>query len=481
MPSTTIRFATVTAVSVVIAAANLFMAPSSLEAQDTACIECHRQESPGIVSQWESSKHAEQDVTCIACHTAEKQDADGFEHYGELISVIVSPRDCSICHETEFNQQKGSHHAKAADILGSLDNLLGEVVGGPPAVVVGCRQCHGSEVAVDESGRPTADTWPNTGMGRINPDGSKGSCSACHSRHSFSVEQARQPEACGKCHLGPDHPQIEVWNESKHGILYHANREKMNLDRDEWVAGRDYFTGPTCSSCHMGAGGSEQVTHDVGQRISWTLRPPVSDKLNMVIYEDYSKEDLLGEAPELPDVGAMHKTKSGENKKVEAVLTWQDRRDKMAQLCTQCHAEPFVESFYTQYDNLVELYNEKFAKPCRAIIQELKDEGIITKADFDDPIEWTWWELWHHEGRRARHGASMMGPDYAWWHGMYEVAKHFYIKFIPELKEAAGEQKAEELLEKYVYSQDGHLWHRDGISPELRMRIQNFYQKRYKQ
>ncbi len=153
----------------------------------------------------------------------------------------------------------------------------------------------------------------------------------------------------------------------------------------------------------------------------------------------------------------------------------------MVQLCTQCHAGPFVESFYTQYDNLVELYNEKFAKPARAIMQELKDEGIITRADFDDPIEWTWWELWHHEGRRARHGASMMGPDYAWWQGLYEVAKHFYANFIPELKEVAGEKRAEELLEKYVYSQDGHLWHRDGISPELRLRIQNFYQKRYKQ
>ena len=26
----------------------------------------------------------------------------------------------------------------------------------------------------------------------------------------------------------------------------------------------------------------------------------------------------------------------------------------------------------------------------------------------------------------------MMGPDYTWWHGIYEVAQHFYFKFIPE-------------------------------------------------
>jgi hypothetical protein len=49
-------------------------------------------------------------------------------------------------------------------------------------------------------------------------------------------------------------------------------------------------------------------------------------------------------------------------------------------------------------------------------------------------IEWTWFLLWHHEGRRARHGASMMAPDYTHWHGMYEVADRFYNHLIPEAK-----------------------------------------------
>ena len=55
----------------------------------------------------------------------------------------------------------------------------------------------------------------------------------------------------------------------------------MNLETDEWVAGVDYFAAPTCASCHMSAGPEQRVTHDVGERISWTLRPPVSTKLNM--------------------------------------------------------------------------------------------------------------------------------------------------------------------------------------------------------
>ena len=63
-------------------------------------------------------------------------------------------------------------------------------------------------------------TWPNTGIGRINPDGSEGACTACHARHQFSAEQARHPENCGRCHMGPDHPQKEIYEESKHGASF---------------------------------------------------------------------------------------------------------------------------------------------------------------------------------------------------------------------------------------------------------------------
>ena len=99
----------------------------------------------------------------------------------------------------------------------------------------GCRQCHGGEVKYVGDGKFDFSTWPNSGIGRINPDGSKGSCAACHGRHSFSSALARQPENCGKCHLGPDHPQAEIYAESKHGIQFRANIAKMNLDSKSWV------------------------------------------------------------------------------------------------------------------------------------------------------------------------------------------------------------------------------------------------------
>ena len=73
---------------------------------------------------------------------------------------------------------------------------------------------------------------------------------------------------------------------------------------------------------------------------------------------------------------------------------------------------------YRVYDDFVILYNEKFAKPGKMVMDELLAQGLLTKTQFDEEIEWTWFYLWHHEGRRARHGASMMAPDYAHWHGM---------------------------------------------------------------
>ena len=247
------------------------------------CLSCHdKDEDPGIYAQWKGSKHAASNVDCYDCHKAKEGDKGALKHEGVFIQMIVTPTTCATCHEAEVAQQQRSHHAKGGNIIASVDNLLGEVIGGPAVVVVGCVQCHGSKVELGENGKPTPQTWPNTGIGRINLDGSLGACSACHARHSFSQAQARTPETCGKCHIGPDHPQLEIYNESKHGILYNANKSEMNLKSKKWVVGVDYTAAPTCSTCHMGATRDQKVTHDVGERISWTLRPAISTKLNMV-------------------------------------------------------------------------------------------------------------------------------------------------------------------------------------------------------
>ncbi|MEK7850382.1 MAG: multiheme c-type cytochrome, partial [Deltaproteobacteria bacterium] len=150
------------------------------------CIGCHIKKGigEGGINDWKHSRHAEKGIGCFECHKAEKGDSDGYNHEGFFIATIVSPKDCGKCHEQETKEFTESHHANAASFIGSLDNVLGNVVEGPAAANSGCRQCHGSEVKVLKGGKLDPATWPNTGMGRINPDGSKGSCTACHFRHS---------------------------------------------------------------------------------------------------------------------------------------------------------------------------------------------------------------------------------------------------------------------------------------------------------
>jgi hypothetical protein len=447
------------------------------------CIDCHQQSTPGIIDHWKGSTHARKGIGCVECHQAEQGDVDGFQHYGQLIATVITPRDCSRCHKEIFDEFERSHHAKAGNILASLDNFLAETVegsrvpfnphsptmgkavdtvNGMASANIGCQQCHGSKVALqgtdgkmitvddlkpdpatgkptnleavgrvlkDQNGRPLfhASSWPNTGIGRLNLDGSLGSCSACHSRHDFSPRRARQPENCGKCHLGPDHPQKEIYEESKHGVAYRDLREQMNLGADKWVLGKDYSQAPTCATCHMSGNSRNngKVTHDPGERISWSNRPVVS----LVMDTDINHKIV---------------TETDPAKRSSMIAdTAEAKRSRMKDVCLHCHTPDYVNGFYKQYDDFVVLYNEKFAKPGQKIMKSLRDQKLLTPLEFDEEIEWTWYYLWHHEGRRARHGAAMMAPDYAHWHGMYEVAERFYERLIPQAREIAHKAIAE--------------------------------------
>lgn len=479
-----------------------------IPASSKDCVECHTQSSKGLVDHWMGSTHAEKEVGCVECHQADEKDADAFSHYGHQIATVVTPRDCGRCHQTESAEFQRSHHAEAGNILASLDNFLAEVVeghrgpfnphsptpgmavnevNGRASVVLGCMQCHGSKVGLktsdgkmvtaddlkpnaegkptnldaiakivkDSNGRPVyhESTWPNTGIGRLNLDGSKGSCSACHSRHDFSPRRARQPENCGKCHLGPDHPQKEIYEESKHGVAYRDLKDEMKLDAKDWVLGETYTAAPTCATCHMSANtrNGRRVTHDPGERISWTNRPPISLVLDT-------------------DVNGKVVTEADPVKRKELIAkSAESKRMEMKNVCSHCHSSDYVQKFYVQYDELVILYNEKFAKPGKIVMDALYKEGFITPKpkDFDDEIEWSWYLLWHHEGRRARHGASMMAPDYTHWHGMFEVAERFYMHFVPDAKKLIEEAKShgkgeaaarvEKILED-ILSRPEHAW-----------------------
>ncbi len=503
-------------------------------AESKDCVSCHQQtkNTPGIVDQWKGSTHALKGIGCYDCHKAREEDPDSYTHYGQVIATIVTPRDCKDCHEREYKEFTNSHHAKAGNILASLDNILAEkvegnrepfnphgttpgradlsgvnLVNGMASVNTGCKQCHGARVALlgtdgslithldlkpdPETGLPTneaavklikrddsadnrpilaSSTWPNTGIGRKNLDGSLGSCSACHSRHDFSPRRARRPENCGKCHLGPDHPQKEIYEESKHGIAYRDLKEHMNLDSTTWVLGEDYTQAPTCATCHMSANSIDRVvTHDPGERLSWTNRPKVSLAMDTGRDGQVIKETDLAKRSQMLAKVPEGDLKPGEHQP----SSWEEKRGKMQNVCKHCHTPQYVDSFYAQYDDFVNNYNNKFGRPGVAIMTALLENNLRTKANFDEEIEWTWFYLWHHEGRRARHGASMMAPDYAHWHGMYEVAERFYMGLIPQARELvhqgeeAGKTEAAAAVNKVIdeiLARPEHKWFEEQTS-----------------
>ena len=101
-----------------------------MPASSAQCVDCHQRENPGIAAHWKNSTHALKGVGCVECHRAETGEADAFDHYGHMIATVVTPLDCSRCHPPEFKQFVNSHHAKAGNILASLDNLLAAAVEG---------------------------------------------------------------------------------------------------------------------------------------------------------------------------------------------------------------------------------------------------------------------------------------------------------------------------------------------------------------
>jgi len=451
--------------------------PLSAGAADR-CIGCHKSATPGIVKQWHESRHSANGVTCRSCHRARKDDPAGFEHNGFRVTAVVSPNYCKDCHPRAVKEFRESMHDEAGLFsLSSYGIVDGEKVEGTvtsgrtknyktnfsrASAEAGCLDCHGTVIKVGRDGRLI--NWPNMGIGRFNPDGSVGSCSACHTRHTFSIAQARKPETCGQCHLGPDHPQREIYEESKHGNLVSANGEDYNWDApgEEW--GPDDIEAPTCATCHMsGFGGALEPTHNVSARLKWELEPVfswptekkyLSGKAKYPIDRDIAAryEKIHGLPPgSLKEVKTGAPNPFGIAKKFapdvyrayvgrgkwwsrgetrldafggEALRSPEAKREDMLKVCSQCHVRSWAGGDLAKADRVIDVYNAV------VLAIKLKYYDPIKKEKLDEDIKFNgkseadnlWHEVWHHEGRIWRMGGFMQGQDWQHWEGSYEVA-----------------------------------------------------------
>ncbi|HKW33910.1 MAG TPA: ammonia-forming cytochrome c nitrite reductase subunit c552 [Candidatus Acidoferrum sp.] len=347
------------------------------------CAECHANQQYSVVHEYELSKHAAKGVSCLDCHQPQ-QGQQKKEHNGFVIAAAITPGNCRACHEQIYQEFLRSRHAAPswAAVFGEKGltpeqadfaekyhpgyvkrpaNALAQLEG-PSAISGGCGQCHS--------------------VGKPQDDGTVGNCTACHARHTSSVAVARLPRTCGQCHMGPDHSQIEIYEESRHGILFAAQQKNLNLTADpRSLTTRDMFV-PTCATCHMSGINGQRVTHNPGERLSYFLADAIS----------------------------KHRP------------NYEQAKLNMEQICNQCHTRSLIERVYSQAEQVVASTNEKVQK-AQDLVAGLRKDGSIGTQPYQQPIDFVLFDLWHYDGRTSKHGAFMGGADFVQWHGNYELLK----------------------------------------------------------
>ncbi len=312
-----------------------------------------------------------------------------------------------------------------------------------------CFGCHGTEIKVDgkikvnsdlgEIEIPKLTNWPNQGVGRINPDGSYGSCTACHPRHSFSIEIARQPNTCEQCHLEPDVPAYNIFEESKHGNIFESQKEKWNWEEVPWKLGED-FKGPTCAVCHNSLIVNSQGdiiakrSHDFGSRL-WV-------RVFGLIYSH--PQPKSGKTFEIKNQDGLPLPTTFDNKKAEGYLISQkeqfDRKTNMMKICSSCHGQNWVESYFEKMDNTLK-ETDQMVEASTQLISEAWNKKLADKTNpFDESIEQMWVQQWLFYANSVRYASAMSGPDYAafkngWWYLTKNLNDmHLLIKQMEEQK-----------------------------------------------
>lgn len=348
------------------------------------CVVCHRRETPGIVQQYGYSTMAAAEVTCRDCHEVKEDYPGAVEHEETYVLPSPSSAMCEDCHQQEVAQFNQSRHSLPAYVaVEGTGDLSQEQLAMYEAIPEGGYQPDKSRNAIaamegEDMTRFTCKGCHN--IGKPAADGSVGQCQKCHIRHRFSLEQARKPETCNFCHIGPDHPQYEIYEESPHGISYATHGDEWNWEAEPGTLTTEDFPAATCAICHMSGFGTQATTHDVGDRLTWYLFAPISTRRP----------------------------------------AWQDNMTRMQGVCTECHNTNFIDDFYTAADKATLRVNQ-WVEESREMISPLQEQDLLTEEPFDEPIDYEFFNLWHHWGRTAKFGTWMQGPDYAQWHGAYEV------------------------------------------------------------
>jgi hypothetical protein len=384
------------------------------------CVECHTKVTPKAVSDWKLSKHAENDLDCTTCH------GDGHTSSYDVDKVeLPTIETCATCHDDRAEQFKSGKHAAAWAALKAMPTTHMA----PMALIdgqKGCGGCHKIGIKSEEE------------IKKMKSEGSMfghASCDACHTRHTFSVKEAREPEACQTCHMGFDHPQWEMWSGSKHGVRYSLLRSGVLPEGS---------SAPTCQTCHMPDG-----NHEV--RTAWgflAVRLPMPENEQwasdrVTILKALGVLDTEGNPTPILDV-----VKAADVARLTQEA-WQTERDKMLNICSDCHSENFAKAELEKGDDMIREADRLMAQAITTIGDLYKDNIIpkpemypgnypllLTFHDAPTVIEQKLHVMFLEHRMRTFQGAFHNNPDYALWYGWGEMKMS-----LSEIKELAVQMR----------------------------------------
>lgn len=386
------------------------------------CVKCHTSVTPGIVSDWKSSRHSQRDVSCSVCH--------GAKHMSEEDTDLVTPVNadkCGTCHQIQGDQFKAGKHAKAWAAMKAMPTAHWQ----PMALTEGMKGCGGChKLGIKSQKEVQALKEEGSGFGLA-------SCDACHTRHTFSVKEAKQPQACQTCHMGFDHPQWEMYSSSKHGVRYLLKQNGILPDT---------AMAPTCQTCHM-----QEGNHKV--RTPWgflAVRLPMPED---TVWAEARKTILqaLGVLdPEGKPTARLEVVKAADVVRVTRE-DWQNERTGIVKACGQCHSLNFAKGELRKADDMIREADILMAEAIR-VVAGLYGDGLLKKpksyaypfpdllAFHDAPtsIEHRLFLMFMKHRMRAFQGAFHANPDYALWYGWSEMQQD--LTSIREASKALGKE-----------------------------------------
>ena len=401
-------------------AAMMFTVAQVMVAQQL-CVTCHKVKTPGIVADWQTSKHAQGDVGCSACH--------GSKHNGPSNvkdAKIPTPETCGECHSDRVEQFKKGKHAMAWASMKAMPTAHFQ----PMALTTGmkgCGGCHKIGVKSEQEITELKKSGPGFGVA---------SCDACHTRHSFSKLEAQQPQACQTCHTGFDHAQWEMYSGSKHGVRHGLKQMKILPES---------AAAPTCQDCHM-----QEGNHEV--RTGWgflAVRLPLPEDKVWAADQVTILQGLGVLDPEGKPTGRLDVVKGADVARLTQE-SWQAERDKMLRACGKCHASEFAKGELAKGDDMIRQADRLVADAIRTVAALYKD-GVLAKPktyasafpdlltfhDAPTVIEQKLFVMFLEHRMRAFQGAFHMNPDYSLWYGWSELQRD-----LAEIKERAEELRA---------------------------------------